>query len=1069
MLSPSAMVRLASLTLIALLWGRVVSAQEVQVAAWQARRLAAEAEARARQAYFDDAGSPPLTLGQAFPDLDGAPLNDAGFVRARQQQLTTALEGRARARIELGDDETDVAAAARAAYAAEDAADALEAQLLAGLSAGIQMAPGFGRASMDAAVSKWKDTIAAARDVTDDDPRWRELSREALAAAAAERLLTLHYRAALRRMTVPGDGELARLVEADLRALESPALEGLEREALLDRLRRARPLLDSELRLEVAAALTDPEARRDAAEAQGRETTGDARAPESERVPDVELERHARRRDTLNALRERFIDIEERAREARTLSFLDERRAAALQASYDDDNALVLDLRTAIQELDAERSSDAAAEASPERTEHLQSELYAYMALLRSALELRRDLAPAASMDLGSDAFGRELSLELEQAPLWLEIASRQQIDSILSLPERLLDPDELAELFRVSFALVLLGLVWLYLRRAFGSRLRRAIDRLKDRQLARYGVTARFVSTEELANIGRHLTDALGALVLHWLLLPRNELLALAALPLVAWALLKSVPPLVKLVLVLFGRVLDPLALDSAVSAEIQKLAERTTSWFLWWWIASAILSFVAVPLLQADRLYAVVGITSWLVFAVLAVVGLTRWSSYIREFIAGLADQNRVTEWLTQPTRSVLKRAALAATGVIFIVGRIAFWVLVGRGWVTREQTSLVVSRIRSPGPDTELLPLAERQKIAEAPPSHVDRGADLKKLRGVFEAWQQERRRGLVAVLGDRGMGKTVFLDQVGRSIDSSGTDIRLKWLRLEPGSSESSLRERFAWLTGPLGVTLPNCAAAATIEKALVEHLGSSRPSVLLVDDAHYLFRRRVGGFGALETMLNIIQACGDKHFWVVTLHRPAAIYMRGLSASIQHALREQIELQPLTAEELDTSLMTRTESAGFEPRFKELLQRPSVGSDWEQNEAKARKIYWRVVAHASSGNPLVALDYWLSSLGAPNGKGGRALPVYLAPSHYDAEVENLSDDYMFSLSALVVHDGLTEQELSRVLNVSEPKAGATCLHLESLGIVHRQGDRFLVSAGWQLPVLRVLDRKSFAYR
>ena len=88
---------------------------------------------------------------------------------------------------------------------------------------------------------------------------------------------------------------------------------------------------------------------------------------------------------------------------------------------------------------------------------------------------------------------------------------------------------------------------------------------------------------------------------------------------------------------------------------------------------------------------------------------------------------------------------------------------------------------------------------------------------------------------------------------------------------------------------------------------------------------------------------------------------------------------------------------------------------------------------------------------------------------MAPSHSESEVEHLSDEYMFTLNALVVHDGLTAPEVSQVLNVPEPRARVTCLHLETLGMVQRDGDRFLVSSGWQSPVLRVLDRKSFSYR
>lgn len=135
------------------------------------------------------------------------------------------------------------------------------------------------------------------------------------------------------------------------------------------------------------------------------------------------------------------------------------------------------------------------------------------------------------------------------------------------------------------------------------------------------------------------------------------------------------------------------------------------------------------------------------------------------------------------------------------------------------------------------------------------------------------------------------------------------------------------------------------------------------------------------------------------------------------------------------------------------------------------------MYWRILWRASLGNPLVALEYWLSSLGPPTGNGGTAvesedglvpIPVYLFRHHGDADVEKMTDEDLFLLTALVVHDGLKLEDLSEVLNVPAPRVRVTCRQLESLGVVTQDGSRYLLAPSWQPGVLRVLGQRGFAH-
>jgi hypothetical protein len=401
-----------------------------------------------------------------------------------------------------------------------------------------------------------------------------------------------------------------------------------------------------------------------------------------------------------------------------------------------------------------------------------------------------------------------------------------------------------------------------------------------------------------------------------------------------------------------------------------------------------------------------------------------------------------------------------------------RAIFWLFVDLGWLSRSETNLVVSRLNLADAGAQPLAFEEREKIRSASVPGVERKGDLEKLQVAFDAWQKERRRGMVAVIGDYGMGKSVFMRQVGERL-TKGPDIGVKMLSLPPRKRTGSFGEHFQWLKEALEIEIPTNSTRESVQNTLIERLESEPPTVFLVDDLHYLLRRSVGGFDVLQSVMNIVQSCSDDHFWVLTLHRPAWSYVNTVSASARIAFREHIELSRLEPEELGSSLLARTRAAGYAPRFETLLQRGRAQSDRETVEGKARAMYWRILWRVSLGNPLVALDYWLSNLGQPSSNGDDrnedglvSLPVHAYQGHADTDVEKMTDEYLFLLTALVVHDGLQLEDLSRVLSVPANRIRVTCRHLESLGTLARDGSRYLLAPSWQPAVLRVLSQKGF---
>ena len=228
------------------------------------RASSAQARAGASARYF--AGE--LSLVVAFPDLEGAPLDDAAWLGAQQARLASRAEAREATRVESAPDGLSEAekakwrAARDAALAAEEQADLGRGRLLAGLKAGLTRAPALSRRSIALQLSTWSEARRAA-DELPEDPAAAEAAQGLVAAAGeAEGRLRRLQAAGWRAMTVPGDGALEALVLEDLALLDAagsvvPPLgspEALSLDATVDRLERVRPLLSGEAAAGIDAA-----------------------------------------------------------------------------------------------------------------------------------------------------------------------------------------------------------------------------------------------------------------------------------------------------------------------------------------------------------------------------------------------------------------------------------------------------------------------------------------------------------------------------------------------------------------------------------------------------------------------------------------------------------------------------------------------------------------------------------------------------------------------------------------------------------------------------------------------
>ena len=137
----------------------------------------------------------------------------------------------------------------------------------------------------------------------------------------------------------------------------------------------------------------------------------------------------------------------------------------------------------------------------------------------------------------------------------------------------------------------------------------------------------------------------------------------------------------------------------------------------------------------------------------------------------------------------------------------------------------------------------------------------------------------------------------------------------------------------------------------------------------------------------------------------------------------------------------------------------------LGADPRAAEARARDAFWRLLTDASTGNPKIALAYWLDALRWH--EQGVALALVRPPAA--ADLQDVPDRDLFVLSAVLMHDGLDVAAAAAVLNLPASICRASCRHLEARGVFEEDVDeRYRVALRWMPAVTRVLRQKHFLH-
>ena len=324
--------------------------------------------------------------------------------------------------------------------------------------------------------------------------------------------------------------------------------------------------------------------------------------------------------------------------------------------------------------------------------------------------------------------------------------------------------------------------------------------------------------------------------------------------------------------------------------------------------------------------------------------------------------------------------------------------------------------------------------------------------KKQLGLMRASIEAHAGGARAVIGERGAGKTIFLERLAERFDGG---MRLVGCPVGGYDAlEAAIAEAFD--------IAPGEGFAARLDEA-IEKEGVV---AIGIDDLHRLPRPWLGGQRGLWRLASLVDDVEQEVSWVFSFDRNAWRYVM-LAGGERAMLHDAIELPPWTEEQLAELVDKRADAIELEPDYEKLvLPRQLDAGEHDDDEQRNRFGYARILWELADGNPEVSLYLFAESMRRrPDGSVILRLPQLSSPG----SLVNAHPDALLVLRALVQCDVASAEDLARCLQLPVERVDQVLRFCAQNGWVTNEHGGHRVSWRWFRSVTRALVRQNLMTR
>jgi hypothetical protein len=332
---------------------------------------------------------------------------------------------------------------------------------------------------------------------------------------------------------------------------------------------------------------------------------------------------------------------------------------------------------------------------------------------------------------------------------------------------------------------------------------------------------------------------------------------------------------------------------------------------------------------------------------------------------------------------------------------------------------------------------------------------REAELKQLNDAYESWKRGR-FAATAILGEKWGGLTTFINYANWKSDYSHPLTRF------------SANENISTSEDLIGLLNQIFEESFEDINDAIDYLNSGFKRIIILEDLQNMYLRKVGGFAALQLLFQLISSTSKNVFWVTTTTIYTWQYLVK-AIGIGDFFSYSIELGELTKDQIVNIIWKRNRISGysilFEPSESLLNDKKFIKMSSIDQQSFLKDEYFSELNSFARSNVSLALIFWLLSTKKVD-QSEITIGSFKKP---DLDFLNvMAMEKIYTVHALIMHDGLSELHLSEVLNISIEKSKLNLLALLEDGIIMKSESKYLVNPIVYRNAISVLKAKNLIH-
>lgn len=336
------------------------------------------------------------------------------------------------------------------------------------------------------------------------------------------------------------------------------------------------------------------------------------------------------------------------------------------------------------------------------------------------------------------------------------------------------------------------------------------------------------------------------------------------------------------------------------------------------------------------------------------------------------------------------------------------------------------------------------------------YMKRNAEILELNKAYQSWESGN-YAPVAIIGERGSGvSSLFLDYQ-KEMQGKHKIIHkeVKEMIYSPVQFLHFLGELFGQ---------PQFSSLEEVIKFVLDKDGKS---IILLEDTQHVFLKRVNGFQALKMLIELVSKTNKKIFWVVSCTTHTWSYLNK-TMDIEDAFAYTITIREMTDEAIIELILKRHRVSGYNVEFIPSKRIQQLKKYQRLDKAEKREFlkneYFSHLCEFANSNVSLAIIYWLRSTQKVEGN-----TIFIGVEALNFNFLNsLSTDKLFTIYEILLHNGLREEDLANIREMSIDKARMRLLILFDDGILVKDEAYYSVNLLLYRPLIRLLSARNIIH-